>query len=138
MEAIYIGILLCSIAFFVAVIYISLVLKRVATVTRSLGTTLKEVERQFGYVTPELINTLKETNKILDEMGENIKATDSVFDSVHNVGKSINTLNSTYKNYQEKVSGDQFKKQIKQVVEGVKWGEAVTQVFSKWKKANHS
>ncbi|RKQ32279.1 DUF948 domain-containing protein [Oceanobacillus halophilus] len=136
MEIIYFGILLCSIAFFIAVIYISIVLKHLADVTRSLGYTLKDVEEQFSYITPQLMNTLKEANKTVDELEENIKATDSLFDSVHNVGESINSLNKSYKNYKDQVTDEQFQKQLKPAIEGIKWGEALTQILTKWKKAN--
>ncbi|RLL39947.1 DUF948 domain-containing protein [Oceanobacillus piezotolerans] len=136
MEVIYFGILLCSIAFFIAVIYLSIVLRRVADVTRSLGYTLKDVEKQFNYITPALIQTIRETEKTVDEMGANLKATDSVFDSIHQVGESINNVNQTFKQYSDNMTEESFRKQIKPFVEGIRWGEAVLQVYSKWKKVN--
>ncbi|WP_179151974.1 DUF948 domain-containing protein [Oceanobacillus senegalensis] len=133
MEIVYFGILICSIAFFISAIYISVFLKRLTDVTRSLGYTLKDVEEQFGYITPQLMTTIKEAQQTVDELEENMNATDSVFDSVDNVGKSINSLNDTYKNYKEKITDEQFQKQLKPTVELIKWGEALTQVFKKTK-----
>ncbi|WP_197046762.1 DUF948 domain-containing protein [Oceanobacillus salinisoli] len=136
MGIIYFGILLCSIAFLIAVIYISIVLKRLADVTRSIGTTLKDVEKQFEYITPQLTDTIKEVHKTVDEMSGNIEATESLFDSVENVGQSINSINETYNSYKDKLTNEQFQKQLRPAIEGIKWGEAVSQIFKKWKKAN--
>mgnify|MGYP001397549720 CR=1 FL=1 len=134
MEGIYFGILLCSIAFFVAVIYLSVMLRRVANVTITLGNSLKGVERQLEYITPELINNIKESEKTVDELSENLAATDSLFQTVDNVGESIDNLNITYQKYKEKVTDEEFKKQRDAVVEAIKWGEAANQIISKWKK----
>ena len=134
MEGIYFGILLCSIAFFIAVIYLSVMLRRVANVTTTLGNSLKGVERQLEYITPELIKNIKESEKTVDELSENLAATDSLFQTADNVGKSIDNLNGTYQQYKEKITDEEFKKQRDAVVEAIKWGEAANQIISKWKK----
>jgi len=61
MEAVSLGILLCSIAFAIVVIYLSFVLNRVANVTKTLGTTVKAAEEQIGKVLPQLHQTLQES-----------------------------------------------------------------------------
>ncbi|RDW18623.1 DUF948 domain-containing protein [Oceanobacillus chungangensis] len=134
MEIIYLAILLCSIGFAIAAIYISLVLKRVADVTKSLGTTLKEVEQQLRYITPQLSSSIRETAKLVDDTGEKMKATDSIFDSIDNVGKSVQSLTEAYKTSTAKLNNEQFQESLKPIVEVLKWSEAVSQVFSKWKK----
>ncbi|RDW21903.1 DUF948 domain-containing protein [Oceanobacillus arenosus] len=134
MEIIYLAILLCAIGFAIAAIYISFVLKRVADVTKTLGTTLKEVEQQLQTITPQLSISIKETAKLVDDTGEKMKATDSIFDSIDNVGKSIYTLTEAYKTSTAKLNDEQFQQSLKPIVEMLKWSEVVSQVFSKWKK----
>jgi len=65
----------------------------VANVTKSLGTTLKEVEQKLQYITPQLSSSIRETSKLVDDTGEKMKATDSIFDSIDNVGKSFKFRN---------------------------------------------
>ncbi|WP_068677052.1 DUF948 domain-containing protein [Oceanobacillus sp. Castelsardo] len=136
MEIIYFGILLCSIAFFIAAIYISITLKRLANVTSSLGETLRDVEKQFEYITPQLTKTIQEVHTTIDEISEDMKVTDSVFETVENVGNSINSINDTYKVYKDKITDEKIKKQLRPTVEAIKWGEAAMQVIKKWKRVN--
>jgi uncharacterized protein YoxC len=135
-EIIYFGILLCSIAFFIAAIYISITLKRLANVTSSLGETLIDVEKQFEYITPQLTKTIQEVHTTIDEISEDMKATDSVFETVENVGNSINSINDTYKSYKDKMTDEEIKKQLRPTIEAIKWGEAALQVIKKWKRVN--
>jgi len=135
-EIIYFGILLCSIAFFIAAIYISITLKRLANVTSSLGETMRDVEKQFEYITPQLTKTIQEVHTTIDEISEDMKATDSVFETIGNVGNSINSINDTYKVYKDGITDEKIKKQLRPTVEAIKWGEAAMQVLKKWKRVN--
>ena len=131
MEAVSLGILLCSIAFAIVVIYLSFVLNRVANVTKTLGTTVKAAEEQIGKVLPRLHQTLQESRVTVNELENHLHTADHLVDTVHNVGKSVQHLNEAYAQYKQSVSEEAFQSQIKSVVEGIKWGEAVDQVVSK-------
>lgn len=96
MEIFYVSILFVSIAFAIVAIYLSFVLKRVANMVKTLGTSLGELERELEYMTPHLTKTLNESSKLVDDIREKINATDSVFDSAENVGKSVISLNEVY------------------------------------------
>lgn len=134
MGMIYLGILLCSIAFAIAVIYISFVLKRLSNTIGSMGKTLGEVEKELQYITPQLKQTIREADKAVDDMAEKVKATDGLFDSIGDVGVSIDSLNQAYDNSIKKLSPEQFEKKTKPFVEGIKWSEAALFLYSKWKK----
>lgn len=131
MEAVSLGILLCSIAFAIVVIYLSFMLKRVADVTRTLGTSVKFAEQQILEVLPELHQTLRETRVTVDELETHVHTADQLVDTVHNAGKSMQHLNEAYSQYRQSVSEESFQNQIKSVIEGIKWGEAVNQVVTK-------
>jgi len=130
MGIIYLAILLCSIGFAIATIYLAFILKRITAITKSLGKTLKEVEQQLHYITPQLNVSLKETAKLVDDTGEKLKATDSIFDSIDNVGTSVNTVSALFRKNADKLDEEQFQR----IAEGIKWSEVVFQVLSKWKK----
>ncbi|GAB3069776.1 DUF948 domain-containing protein [Virgibacillus ainsalahensis] len=138
MGVVYLGILLCAIAFAGVTIYISLVLKRVADTLHSLGNTLGEVEKELQHITPQLRETVYETDKIVDDMEEKLKATDSLFDTLENVGTSVNSVNQLYKNNSDQLTGEQLQKKLKPFIKGIKWSEGAFQVYSKWKDKRQS
>lgn len=133
MGIIYLGILLCSIAFAIVAIYLSIVLKRVANTVTSLGTSLGELEKELENITPQITETLQESNKLIDDISEKVRATDSVFDSADNVGISINTLNEAYKDKSKSLSDVELEQKMKPFVEGITWSEALVQLIGKWK-----
>jgi len=65
-----------------------------------------------------------------------MKATDSVFETIGNVGNSINSINDTYRVYKDGITDEKIKKQLRPTVEAIKWGEAAVQVIKKWKRVN--
>lgn len=136
MGIINVGILLCSIAFAIVVIYICFVLKRISNTLGTMGRNLNEVEREMQYITPQLKQSIRETDKLIDDVNDKLKATDSVFDSIENAGVSMQSLNQAYANSVKKLSDDQLQKQSKPFVEGIKWSEAAFYLYSKWKRDN--
>ncbi|MFC4025598.1 DUF948 domain-containing protein [Oceanobacillus longus] len=133
MDIIYVGVLLCSIAFAIVVIYISLVLKRLADTMKSLGTSVGELEKELNYITPQLTQTVRETDKLVDDIGEKIRATDSLFDSVEEIGVTVNSLNEVYSQKSKGLSDVELEKKMKPFVGGITWSEAAVQIYSKWK-----
>lgn len=135
MDIIYLGILLCSIAFAIVVIYISLVLKRLSNTMRSLGVSLGELEKELGYITPQLTQTIRESDKLVDDIREKIRATDDLFESVEDVGVTVNSLNEVYTEKSKALSDVELERKMKPFVEGITWSEAAVQLYAKWKTA---
>ncbi|WP_087975102.1 DUF948 domain-containing protein [Oceanobacillus rekensis] len=133
MDIIYLGILLCSIAFAIVVIYISLVLKRLADTMKSLGTSMGELEKELEYITPQLTETVRETDKLVDDIGEKVRATDDLFDSVEDIGVTVNSLNEVYSEKSKTLSDVELEKKMKPFVGGITWSEAAVQLYTKWK-----
>src|SRR5690625_2358821 len=121
MGIIYIGILFCSIAFAMVVVYICFVLKRISNTLGTLGRTMGELEKEVQYITPKLIQTMRETNELIDDVDVKLKATDSAFDSIENAGVSLQTLNQAYANNAQQLTDEQFQRKTKPFVEGIKW-----------------
>lgn len=134
MGIIYVGILFCAIAFAMVVIYICFVLKRVSNTMGTLGETLDEVDKKMQHVTPQLLKTIRETDKLIDDVDDKLKATDSVFDSIENAGVSLQSFNQVYAHSAKQLSDEQFQKKTKPFVESMKWSEAALYLYSKWKK----
>ncbi|MBR3120400.1 DUF948 domain-containing protein [Oceanobacillus profundus] len=134
MEIFYVSILFVSIAFAIVAIYLSFVLKRVANMVKTLGTSLGELERELEYMTPHLTKTLNESSKLVDDIREKINATDSVFDSAENVGKSVISLNEVYDEKSKQLSEQKLEQKMKPFVAGMTWSEVAIQLFSKWQK----
>lgn len=138
MGVIYLGILLCSIAFAGIVAYICLVLKRISTTMQTLGTTLGEVEKELESITPEIKETVQHTGNLVDDVSDKVNATDSVFDTLENIGNSANAVNDVYHHNREKLSDEQFQRKVTPFIEGIRWTEAAFLLYSKWKKQQSS
>lgn len=137
MAIIYIAVLLCSIAFAIATFYISFVLSRLADTITSLGTSVGRFEKQMEYITPQLVQTVRETDKMIDETMENLKATDSLFDTAHDFGSAAQSLNEVYE--KNRPSSDvEMESKMRPFVEGLTWSEAAAQLFKKWRAAKPS
>ena len=136
MGIISVGILLCSIAFAMVVIYICFILKRISNTLGTMGRNLNEVEKEIQYITPQLKQSIRETDKLIDDVDEKLEATDSVFDSIENTGISLQSLNQAYANSVKQLSDEQLRKQAKPFVVGIKWSVAAFYLYAKWKKDN--
>lgn len=134
MGIIYLFTLLLAIAFVIVVIYAAVLLKRVSDTLRTLGKTLGEVETQLKHITPQIRQNIQETGKLVDDVNEKLKETDSVFDTVGNLGNSMNSINHVYREHSKHVTDQDFERKMRPVVEGLKWGEAAFLLYSKWKK----
>ncbi|MFC3040885.1 DUF948 domain-containing protein [Virgibacillus xinjiangensis] len=134
MGVVYLGILLCAIAFAIAVVYICLVLKRTSDVLNSLGKTFGKVEKELTHITPQVKETIRGTDKIVDDLGTKLKSTDSLFDSLEELGLSAQSFNLAYQQKRATMSDPELQEEIRPFVEGIKWAEAGSQLYSKWTK----
>jgi len=131
MELIYLAILFVSIAFAITVVYLSVLLHRITNMMKTLGNSLDHVEGKMTDLTPSLRKSLQETGVLVDDVQEKLTATDSVFDSIENMGKSVHNLNEAYQMNSDQVSDEQFKQKVKPFLKGIKWSEAAFQLFKK-------
>lgn len=133
-ELIYISILLIAIAFFVVTVYICFVLKRVTNMMKTLTNTLQDVEKQMDDMKPTIQATMKESSRLVDDVSEKVQATDSVFDSVHLLGESVQTANTVLQDNIGNLTQEEMDRKIKPYVEGMKWTEAGLQLVTQWKE----
>ncbi|SER03482.1 Uncharacterized protein YoxC, contains an MCP-like domain [Virgibacillus subterraneus] len=136
MELVYVGVLLFALAFALIVIYISFVLKRVSSTIETLGETLGEVEGKLQYITPEIRNTLHETEKMVDDFDDKIKATDNVFKSLENVGTSLNSSSEMLAQQAKKLPEYTSTQSMNRIAESIRWGEVAYRIAKKWKHRN--
>lgn len=127
------AIMLLAIGFAIIVFYICYLLIRVSTSVRVLGETANKMEEKLKFITPELKNTIRETDRLVDDMDEKLKATDSVVDTIENVGTSVQTINQVYAAKKKRTSDEEIFKQAKPFIEGIKWSEVAIRLYSKWK-----
>ncbi|MYL60357.1 DUF948 domain-containing protein [Virgibacillus halodenitrificans] len=131
---IYVALLLISIAFAIIVAYTSFLLYRISKTMKTMAKTVNEVEKEVEALTPRLKETIYETDKIVDDIGIKLKSTDNLFDTVENVGSSMNAVNETIHNSSDKLSKTEMERKTKPFVEGIKWSEVAFTLYSKWKK----
>lgn len=131
---IYYTLLLCAVAFAVVVVYLCVLLKRVSDSIKTVGHTFDKLEKELEHITPQLKQALVETNKLAVDTEDKLRATDSMIDTVGNLGTSVQTVNKIYVDKKANVSDEAIFKQAKPFIEGIKWSEAIVQVFSKWKR----
>ncbi|WP_174615434.1 DUF948 domain-containing protein [Virgibacillus ihumii] len=134
MDFVYIGILFCALAFALITIYMCYVLIRVSNSMKSLGNSLGEVEKKLHYLTPELRNTLQETEKLVDDFNDKVTATDGLFDAMDNTGHAINAGSRLLDKQTKKLPEYDSPESIARLTEGAKWGEVAFKLFRRLKK----
>lgn len=133
----YFVLFLCSIAFAIIVVYISILLVRVSKSLKSLGYMLESIEKQLQDITPPLKESMREANKLADDTNHKLKAFDSLVDTLENVGTSVHHINDVYQIKKKRTSDEDIFKQARPFIEGMKWSEALVQLYSQWKKKKH-
>lgn len=134
MELIYISILFIAIAFALVVAYLCFVLKRVSNTMRSLGSTMSNVEKQLTYITPQLTETIQGTDKLIEDVEEKVKATESIFDTVEEFGTSLSSANEAFQNRFGKLTDEEMDRKVKPFIEGIKWSEVAVRLYSSWQE----
>ena len=129
----YFTLMLLAVGFAIIVFYICYLLMRVAATVESVGNTAHEMEEKMKNITPEIENTIKESSDLVDDIYDKIKATDSVVDTVENIGTSVHTVNQVYKIKRDRTSDEEIFEKAKPFIEGIKWSEVATQLYSNWK-----
>lgn len=132
MELIYLSILFVAVAFALVAAYLCFVLKRVSNTMKSLGTTMIDVEKQLTYITPQLTETIRETDKLIEDVEEKAMATGSIFDAVEDFGTSISSANEAFQNRFGKLTDEEMDRKVKPFIEGIKWSEVAVQLYSSW------
>lgn len=127
-------ILFIAIAFAIVVIYIAVVLHRISKTVKSVGATLEKTEKEVEAMLPEIRETIHHTDTALDDVGEKLKATDDIFETIDNVGTSVNTINQWVETNHKNMTDDEMAENTKPFMEGLKWSEAAVQLYSKWKE----
>lgn len=130
----YFTLMLLAVGFAIIVFYICYLLMRVAATVESVGNTAHEMEEKMKNITPEIENTIKESSDLVDDIYDKIKATDSVVDTVENIGTSVHTVNQVYKIKRDRTSDEEIFEKAKPFIEGIKWSEVATQLYSNWKE----
>ncbi|GAA0597255.1 hypothetical protein GCM10009001_11820 [Virgibacillus siamensis] len=134
MDFVYVGILFFALAFALVTIYMCYVLIRVSKSMKSVGNSLGEVEQKLHYLTPELQDTLQETEKLVDDFNDKLTATDGLFDAMDNTGHAINAGSRLMDKQTKKLPEYDSPQTIERLTEGAKWGEVAFKIFRRWKK----
>lgn len=136
MNLVYVGVLFCALAFALVIIYISLVLKRVSNTMETLGETLGEVEEKLQYITPQLRTTVNETGKVVDDLHDKVAVADNLFDSLENIGTSLNASQKLLNQETKKLPEFKSSQSMEQITEGIKWGDVALRLYKKWNDNN--
>ncbi|QKY70986.1 DUF948 domain-containing protein [Lentibacillus sp. CBA3610] len=133
MDLVYIGVLMCALAFALVVVYASLVLKRAANTMESLSETLGEVEQKMQQITPELRKTMDETGKTIDDLQDKMAAADSLIMTLENLGTSINEGSRFLDRQSESASSFTSPKYRSRLTETIKWFDVAYKLFKRVK-----
>ncbi|WP_158589676.1 MULTISPECIES: DUF948 domain-containing protein [Clostridia] len=137
-DVLYLTLLIIAVAFALTVVFIVIVLHRFTKLLRTAGSTLGQVETDMQQTIPELQNTLYQTQITVDDIGEKLQATDSLFDTAENLGHSVNHINQAIQKTKPTLTSDELEEETKPYVEGVRWSVAASYLYKKWKEANTS
>jgi uncharacterized protein YoxC len=133
-DILYLTLLIVAIAFAITVIYIAVVLFRVAKLLKTMGGTLGRVDAEMKQVLPDLKNTLHEAHVAVSDVEEKLKSTDPLFATVENFGNSVNNINQALQKADSTLTSSEFEKQTKPYIEGIRWTETAFYLYNKWKK----
>lgn len=98
---------------------------------------LSAIEKQLQDITPPLKESLREADKLVDDTHNKLKAFDSLVDTLENVGTSVHFMNDVYRIKKKHTSDEDIFKQARPFIEGMKWSEALVQLYTRWKKKTY-
>jgi len=130
----YLSLLLIALAFAVVVVYIAVVLHRISKTMKAVGFTLDKTEKEVEAMLPHIKETIHQTDAMLDDVSEKLEATDGVFETIDNVGTSVNTINQWVETNHKEMTDDEMNEKTKPFMESLKWSEAAVLLYSKWKE----
>lgn len=137
MAVIYIGILFVAIAFAIVCCYAAFALYRLSYTVRSLGYSMAKLEKEMNYITPRLSESLQEANNLLDDTHDKLKATGSVFDSLEDVGTSVQSLNDAYQSKRPALTEAKLEKKLNLAMKGITWSEAIVQLYKSYQESKN-
>lgn len=133
MGLIYLAILLAAVGFAIIAVYFSFVLYRLSKTMKVVNTSLVKVEETVNNMTPQLRDSLNETDMLIDDIQTKLDATDSVFDTVENIGQSVHNLADAFDKKSKQVTEEEMEQSFSPFARGMKWSEVASQLFKKAK-----
>jgi uncharacterized protein YoxC len=122
----YLSVALIAIAFFILVIYLVKTLKTVQGMLQSLTKTIEGIEKQMNEIGTETTQLLHKTNAVADDVQKKVESLNAVFDAVKQVGATVQTFNDSLT---KKLTANEQK-----VAQVVQWGNALLEIWEKWKE----
>lgn len=135
MIIVYISVAVLAVAFAVLVYYVSRTLKSAERTLNHVASTMEGLEKQLNGITSETAELLHRTNHLADEVGKKTQSFNTFFDSVKDVGESIQSVNRSLRTVSDKVSRE-TERQAGQVSQVVQWSQAAIDIWGRWKEKN--
>lgn len=135
-DVLYFTLLIIAVAFALTVVFIVIVLRRFTKLLRTTGSTLGQVETDVQQTLPELQSTLQQTQVTVDDIGEKLQATDSLFGTAENLGHSLNHLNQVIQKTKPPLTRQELEEETKLYVQGIRWSAAASYLYKQWREAN--
>lgn len=135
MIIVYISVAVLAVAFAVLVYYVSRTLKSAEKTLNHVASTMEGLEKQLNGITSETAELLHKTNHLADEIGQKTKSFNPFFDSVKDVGESIQSVNRSLRTVSDKVSRE-TERQAGQVSQVIQWSQAAIDIWGRWKEKN--
>ncbi|SHH88924.1 DUF948 domain-containing protein [Virgibacillus chiguensis] len=134
LDVLYLTLLMIAVAFALTVVFIVIVLHRFTKLLKTTGSALGQVEIDMQQTIPELHHTLKQTHVTVDDIGEKLQATDSLFTTADNVGRSVQNMNQTVQKTKPIWKKDRLEEDIEPYVEGIRWTAVASYLYKQWKE----
>ncbi|RKD68751.1 uncharacterized protein YoxC [Sinobaca qinghaiensis] len=127
----YISALIVAIAFAVLVIFIVQTLKAASSTMQNVAGTLDRVEKQVEGITTESEHLVQKSTLIVDDVQKKSQSLNGLFESLKDVGDSVQSINYTFKEMSDTVT-TQSKHQSDQVARAMQWGNAAIDLYTRW------
>lgn len=127
----YISALIVAIAFAVLVIFIVQTLKAASSTMQNVAGTLDRVEKQVEGITTESEHLVQKSTLIVDDVQKKSQSLNGLFESLKDVGDSVQSINYTFKEMSDTVT-TQSKQQSDQVARAMQWGNAAIDLYTRW------
>ncbi|WP_028782916.1 DUF948 domain-containing protein [Thalassobacillus devorans] len=137
MELVYIGIFIMALSFALVVAFIVKTLVSVNKSMKSLDGTVDNLVTQMNGITKESEHLINKSNYLAEDINHKIDSTNGLFESLQNVGDSVDNLNHGLNKATDNFTYHTNKHNDK-IIKAVRWGEAITNTYAKWKRSDKS
>ncbi len=129
----YLAAIIAALAFAVLVIYLAGTLKATQRTLNNVANTLEGLEKQMEGITVETAALLNKTNRLAEDILEKSEKMNTLVEGIQGIGESVKQFNGSLQKVSDGIV-EESEKNKENVAQAVKWGQAILELWKKYKK----